>query len=129
MPYSPLGRGFLAGGIDEHTTFDSNDNRGAIPRFAPEVRIANLAIVELLHRLGQARRATAAQASLAWLLAQRPWISPIPGTTKLHRLDENIGAADLDLSADDLAEIDREVAAVAIEGGRYPEAVERMTGI
>jgi aryl-alcohol dehydrogenase-like predicted oxidoreductase len=126
VPFSPLGRGFLTGKLDENITFDSSDFRNNLPRFTPEARKANQSLVDLLRRIGERKRATPAQIALAWLLAQRPWIVPIPGTTKLPRLDENIGAAAVELTPDDLAEIDG--AASKVQGDRYPERLERMTG-
>jgi aryl-alcohol dehydrogenase-like predicted oxidoreductase len=129
VAYSPLGKGFLAGKIDETTTFESNDIRNTIPRFAAEARKVNQAMVDLLTRTGATLNATPAQVALAWLLAQRPWIVPIPGTTKLHRLDENIGAAALELSPATLAEIDAAAAAIEVQGARYNEHQERATGL
>jgi aryl-alcohol dehydrogenase-like predicted oxidoreductase len=129
VPFSPLGRGFLTGKIDENTTFDSTDFRNIVPRFTPENRKANQALVDLLAGIGKRRKATPAQIALAWLLARKPWIVPIPGTTKLHRLKENIGAAALDLGPDDLREIEGAAAAVTVHGDRYPEELERKTGI
>ncbi len=129
VPFSPLGRGFLTGKIDENTTFEKNDFRNIVPRFTPEARKANQALVDLLRRLAESKRATPAQIALAWLLAQKPWIVPIPGTTKLHRLEENIGAVDIELTPDDLREIDSATSSIQIEGARYPEALERATGI
>jgi len=128
VPFSPLGRGFLTGKIDETTTFDRNDFRNVVPRFTPEARKANQALVELLRTIGGKRRATPAQIALAWLLAQKPWIVPIPGTRKLERLDENIGAADLELTAADLRDIDRAAATIEVHGARYPDSLEQMTG-
>ncbi len=128
VPYSPLGRGFLTGKIDENTAFESNDFRNLLPRFSPEARKANQTLVELIGRIGEQKKATSAQIALAWLLAQKPWISPIPGTTKLHRLDENIGAVDLELTVDDLRQIDEAATAITLEGARYPEYMEKMTG-
>lgn len=127
VPFSPLGRGFLTGKIDENTTFDSNDFRNVVPRFTPEARKANQALVELISQVAERKQATPAQVALAWLLAQKPWIVPIPGTTKLNRLEENIGAAEVELSAEDLRELDIAAAAITIEGARYPERLERMT--
>lgn len=127
VPFSPLGRGFLTGAIDETTTFDSGDIRKSVPRFTAEARKANQALVDLLADIAARKRATAAQVALAWLLAQKPWIVPIPGTTKPHRLDENIAAATLELTSDDLATIDGALAKIAVEGARYPEHLERMT--
>ncbi|HEX9165594.1 MAG TPA: aldo/keto reductase [Gemmatimonadales bacterium] len=129
VPFSPLGRGFLTGKIDETTTFDSSDFRNIVPRFTPEARKANQALVGLLQRLAREKGTTPAQLALAWLLAQRPWIVPIPGTTKLHRLDENIGGTAVTLTADDLREIDIALAQVAVHGERYPEELERRTGL
>ena len=129
VPYSPLGKGFLTGAIDQSTTFDSSDLRNAIPRFAPEVRQANLVLVEMLGQIGQRLGATPGQIALAWLLAQKPWIVPIPGTRRLSRLEENLGAADVVLTADDLRDIENAAAAVKIEGARYPEHLEKMTNL
>jgi len=128
VPYSPLGKGFLTGAIDEKTTFAGNDFRSALPRFAPEARKANQAFVDLLAEIGNRKSATPAQVALAWLLAQKPWIVPIPGTTKLHRLEENIGAADVELTADDLRQIESAASQITAQGNRYPEALERLTG-
>jgi aryl-alcohol dehydrogenase-like predicted oxidoreductase len=127
VPYSPLGRGYLTGTITENTQFDKEDNRGSFPRFTPEARKANRALVDLLQAFAAQKNATAAQIALAWLLAQKPWIVPIPGTTKLERVEENIGAINLVLGADDLYEIDTATANIPVHGDRYPEAVERMT--
>ncbi len=128
VPYSPLGRGFLTGHIDGSTTFDSTDFRSALPRFAPAALQANQALVELLHAVAARKGATPAQVALAWLLAQKPWVVPIPGTTRLDRLEENLGALTVSLAADDLAEIDRAAAAITVVGERYPERLEKMTG-
>ncbi len=128
VPYSPLGRGFLTGKIDEKATFDSTDFRSTLPRFAPEALKANQAMVDLLGRIAAEKNATTAQIALAWLLAQKPWIAPIPGTTKLERLDENIGAVSVELTADDLREIESAAAKIKVEGKRYPEKLEQMTG-
>jgi aryl-alcohol dehydrogenase-like predicted oxidoreductase len=128
VPYSPLGRGFLTGKIDEHTTFDSSDFRNTLPRFSPEARKANQALVDLLGTIGKGKNATPAQIALAWLLAQKPWIVPIPGTTKLNRLVENIGAAAIELTSDDLREIDSASAEIPVQGDRYPQHLEQMTG-
>lgn len=148
VPFSPLGKGFLTGKIDEHTAFDKNDFRNIVPRFSEENRKANQALVDLLGKMakeknatgvsrrGDARRgtaatgmpATSAQIALAWLLAQKPWIVPIPGTTKLHRLEENVGSADIILSADDLKEINESVAKIEVQGARYPEQMQKMVG-
>jgi aryl-alcohol dehydrogenase-like predicted oxidoreductase len=128
VPFSPLGKGFLTGQIDENTTFDTSDFRNIVPRFAADARKANQAFVDLLRTIADRKNATPAQISLAWLLAQKPWIAPIPGTTKLHRLEENIGATTVTLSADDLREIDTAAAKIHVQGARYPEHLERMTG-
>ena len=128
VPFSPLGRGFLTGRMDERTTFESSDFRTGLPRFTPEARKANQALVDLLRTIGERKDATPAQIALAWLLARKPWIVPIPGTTKLERLDENIGAAAVELTTDDLDDIDRAASEIAVEGARYPEDLERMTG-
>lgn len=128
VPYSPLGKGFLTGKIDENTTFDSSDFRNTIPRFTPEARKANQALVDLLGKIAERKKATPAQIALAWLLAQKPWIVPIPGTTKPARLEENIGAAAVELTANDLREIDSAASQIRVEGARYPEALEAMTG-
>ena len=127
VPFSPLGRGFLTGKIDENTKLDSSDFRNAIPRFAPEARKANQALVDLLGMIAQRKQATPAQIALAWLMAQKPWIVPIPGTTKLHRLHENSGAAAVALMADDLREIESALSLITVQGARYPEQLERMT--
>ena len=129
VPFSPLGRGFLTGKIDENTTFDSSDFRNKVPRFTPEARKTNQTLVELLRSMGKRKDATPAQIALAWLLAQRPWIVPIPGTTKLHRLEENIGAVSVDLTGDDLREIDGAASEIKVEGARYPEEMERRTNL
>jgi aryl-alcohol dehydrogenase-like predicted oxidoreductase len=128
VPFSPLGRGFLTGQIDDKTTFDSADFRSGLPRFTPDARKANQAVVDLLRTIAKRKRATPAQVALAWLLAQKPWIVPIPGTTKLHRLQENIGAAAVELTTDDLREIDGAASKIEVVGGRYPEQLEKMTG-
>jgi aryl-alcohol dehydrogenase-like predicted oxidoreductase len=128
VPYSPLGKGFLTGKMDEKTTFASSDFRSTLPRFTPEALKANQALVDLLGKIGERKKATPAQIALAWLLAQKPWIVPIPGTTKLHRLDENIGAAAVELTSDDLREIDSAASKIAVQGARYPEKLEQMTG-
>ena len=128
VPYSPLGKGFLTGKMDEKTTFDSSDFRSTLPRFTPEALKANQTLIDLLAEIGKRKKATPAQIALAWLLAQKPWSVPIPGTTKLHRLDENIGAVVLDLTADDLREIDSAAAKITVQGARYPEKLEQMTG-
>jgi aryl-alcohol dehydrogenase-like predicted oxidoreductase len=129
VPYSPLGKGFLTGKIDENTTFDSTDFRNKVPRFAPEARKANQAVVDLLGTIAKQKEATPAQIALAWLLAQKPWIVPIPGTTKLSRLDENIGSVAIKLTADELREIDSAASKITVEGARYPEKLEKMTGL
>jgi len=129
VPYSPLGKGFLTGKIDENTTFDSTDFRNIVPRFSPENRKANQALVDLLDKIAQRKKAKPAQIALAWLLAQKPWIVPIPGTTKLHRLEENIGAAAVELTASDLRDINSAASKIKVEGARYPEKLERMTGL
>jgi aryl-alcohol dehydrogenase-like predicted oxidoreductase len=128
VPFSPLGKGFLTGTIDQHTTFDRSDFRNIVPRFTPENRKANLAFVEWLTKFAERAKATPAQIALAWLLAQKPWIVPIPGTTKRHRLEENLGAATIELTSDDLREIDRAASQITVQGARYPENLERMTG-
>ncbi|HZI60403.1 MAG TPA: aldo/keto reductase [Pyrinomonadaceae bacterium] len=128
VPFSPLGRGFLTGKIDENTTFASSDFRNVVPRFTPEARKANQAVVDLIKTIAERKNATPAQIALAWLLAQKPWIVPIPGTTKLHRLEENIGAVDVVLTPDDLREIDDATTKITIQGARYPEAMEKRTG-
>jgi aryl-alcohol dehydrogenase-like predicted oxidoreductase len=128
VPYSPLGKGFLTGKMDQNTKFDSTDFRRTLPRFTPEALKANQALVDLLAKIGKAKKATPAQIALAWLLAQKPWIVPIPGTTKLYRLEENIGAAAIELSADDLREIESAAAEIKVQGARYPEHIEQMTG-
>ena len=128
VPFSPLGRGFLTGRMDDRTTFESTDFRAALPRFTPEARKANKALVDLLRATADRKEATPAQIALAWLLAQKPWIVPIPGTTKPERLDENIGAAAVELTPDDLAEIERAASQIEVEGARYTPDLERMTG-
>jgi len=128
VPFSPLGRGFLTGKIDENTTFDSSDFRNSLPRFTQEARKANEMLLELLRKIAERKNATPAQISLAWLLSQKPWVVPIPGTTKLNRLEENIGAAAIELTADDLREIDSAASQITIQGARYPEKLQRMTG-
>ena len=128
VPFSPLGKGFLTGKINENTTFDSSDFRNSIPRFAPEARKANQVLVDLLGKIAERKQGTPAQIALAWLLAQKPWIVPIPGTTKLHRLDENIGAAAIELTSDDLREIESAASKITVQGARYPENLMKMTG-
>jgi aryl-alcohol dehydrogenase-like predicted oxidoreductase len=128
VPYSPLGKGFLTGKIDENATFDSTDFRSTLPRFTPEALKANQAMVGLLGRVAKHKQATPAQVALAWLLAQKPWIIPIPGTTKLNRLEENLGAASIELTPDDLGDIEAAAAKISVQGARYPERLEQMTG-
>ena len=128
VPYSPLGKGFLTGKINENTTFDSSDFRNTLPRFTPEARKANQALVDLLGKIAERKKATPAQIALAWLLAQKPWIVPIPGTTKLGRLEENIGAAAVELTSDDLRDIESASSKITVQGARYPEHIEQMTG-
>jgi aryl-alcohol dehydrogenase-like predicted oxidoreductase len=128
VPYSPLGKGFLTGKINENTTFDSTDFRNILPRFTPEARKTNQALIDLLSKIAERKKATPAQIALAWLLARKPWIIPIPGTTKLHRMDENIGAAAVELTADDLLVIDNASSKITVQGARYPENLEKMTG-
>jgi aryl-alcohol dehydrogenase-like predicted oxidoreductase len=128
VPFSPLGKGFLTGAISENTTFDSTDFRNIVPRFTPRARKANQTLVDLLGEIAARKQATPAQIAIAWLLAQKPWIVPIPGTTKLHRLEENIGAAAVELTPDDLREIESAVSKVAVQGARYPERLEQLTG-
>jgi aryl-alcohol dehydrogenase-like predicted oxidoreductase len=129
VPYSPLGRGFLTGKINENTTFDSSDFRSGLPRFTQEALKANQALIELLGSIAERKKATPAQIALAWLLAQKPWVVPIPGTTKLNRLEENIGAAAVELTPGDLREIDSATSKIKVEGARYPERLEKMTGL
>ena len=128
VPYSPLGKGFLTGKMDQKTKFDSSDFRNILPRFTPEALKANQALVGLLRKIAQRKKGTPAQIALAWLLAQKPWIVPIPGTTKLPRLEENLGAAAIELTHDDLREIESAAAKIAVQGARYPEHIEQMTG-
>jgi aryl-alcohol dehydrogenase-like predicted oxidoreductase len=128
VPFSPLGRGFLTGKIDENTRFDSSDFRNSLPRFTPEARKANQTLVDLVAKIAEGKQATSAQIALAWLLAQKPWIVPIPGTTKLRRLEENIGAVSVELTSEDLREIEGAASQIKIEGARYPEQLQRMTG-
>ena len=128
VPYSPLGRGFLTGKMNENTTFESSDFRNILPRFTPEARKANRALVDLLGKIAKRKKATPAQIALAWLLAHKPWIVPIPGTTKLKRLEENIGAASIELSPDDLREIENAASKITVQGARYPEHIEQKTG-
>ena len=129
VPYSPLGKGFLTGKIDENAKFDSTDFRSTLPRFTPDALKANQAMIQLLGSIAEKKKATPAQIALAWLLAQKPWIAPIPGTTKLNRLDENIGALSVELTPDDLREIESASSKIAVQGARYPERLERMTGL
>ena len=126
MPFSPLGKGFLTGTIKADTQFGANDFRNIAPRFTAEARAANISLVDRIGQIAAKKQATPAQIALAWILAQKPWIAPIPGTTKLHRLEENLGAAKIELSADDLADIERAVAPIAVQGARYPEQMQRM---
>ena len=128
VPFSPLGRGFLTGKIDANTTFDSSDFRNSLPRFTPDARKANQTLVELVGKIAERKQATPAQIALAWLLARKPWIVPIPGTTKLHRLEENIGAVDVELTSDDLRDIEGAASKITIQGARYPEQLQKMTG-
>jgi aryl-alcohol dehydrogenase-like predicted oxidoreductase len=128
VPYSPLGKGFLTGSISEKTEFDSSDIRSSIPRFAADVRGANRAVVDLLQTIAARKGATAGQIALAWLLAQQPWIVPIPGTRRLDRLEENLGAADVELTTDDLREIDEAAAGIEVQGARYPDFMQRLIG-
>jgi len=128
VPYSPLGKGFLTGAMNQNTKLDSTDFRSTLPRFTPEAMKANQALIDLLAKIAQRKKATPAQIALAWLLAQKPWIVPIPGTTKLHRLEENIGAAEVELTPDDLREIDSAASKITVQGARYPEKLEQMTG-
>ena len=129
VPFSPLGKGFLTGKINENTTFDNSDFRNIVPRFTPEARKANQALVDLLSKIAERKKATPAQIALAWLLAQKPWIVPIPGTTKLHRLDENIGAASVELTPADLRDINDAASKIIVKGDRYPEKLEKMTNL
>ena len=129
VPYSPLGKGFLTGKMSENTTFDRSDFRSTLPRFTPEALKANQALIELLGTIAERKKATPAQIAIAWLLAQKPWIVPIPGTTKLSRLEENIGAVAIELTPEDLRDIDTAASKIKVEGARYPERLERMTGL
>ncbi len=128
VPFSPLGKGFLTGKIDENTKFDSSDFRNIVPRFSPEARKANQSVIELLNRIAEKKNATTAQVALAWLLAQKPWIVPIPGTTKLHRLEENIGSLNIEFTAGELSEIDKASSEIKVEGARYPENLQKLVG-
>ena len=129
VAFSPLGKGFLTGKIDEQTTFDKSDFRNIVPRFTPEARKANQTLIDLLGKIAERKNATPAQIALAWLLAQSPWIVPIPGTTKLNRLEENITAGGIELTSDDLHEIDNAASKITVQGARYPEELERRTGL
>jgi aryl-alcohol dehydrogenase-like predicted oxidoreductase len=129
VPFSPLGKGFLTGKIDENTMFDSSDFRNVVPRFTPEARKANQVLVDLLRKIGEGKKATPAQIALAWLLAQKPWIVPIPGTSKLERLKENVEAVAVELTSEDLREIDLAASKITIHGARYPEDLEKRTGL
>lgn len=129
VPFSPLGAGFLTGQIDEHTQFDASDFRNFVPRFSPEARKANLALVNVVKAVAQRKSATPAQVALAWLLAQKPWFVPIPGTTKQHRLEENLGAGQLQLTCDDLRVINEQMAQIQVQGERLPESALKMTGL
>ena len=128
VPYSPLGKGFLTGKIDENAKFDSSDFRSTLPRFTPDALKANQTLITLLASIGERKKATPAQIALAWLLAQKPWMAPIPGTTKLHRLDENIGALSVELTPGDLHDIENAAAKITVQGARYSEKLEQMTG-
>jgi aryl-alcohol dehydrogenase-like predicted oxidoreductase len=128
VPFSPLGRGFLTGKITEDTKFDSTDFRNAVPRFTPENRKANQALVDLIGKFAEQKKVTSAQIALAWLLAQRSWIVPIPGTTKLHRLEENIGAVAVELTSENLRELDTAASKIALQGARYPEELQKLVG-
>ncbi len=128
VPFSPLGKGFLTGKITEDTKFDKNDFRNIVPRFTPEARKANQVLVDLLAKFAQQKKATPAQIALAWLLAQKPWIVPIPGTTKLHRLEENLGAVNVQLTPEDLRELDTAASKIPVQGARYPEELQKMVG-
>ena len=129
MPFSPLGAGFLTGKIDENTKFDATDFRNHVPRFSPEARKANMALVEIVKSVAERKGATPAQVALAWLLAQKPWIVPIPGTTKLHRMEENLGAVDVTLTAEELQKLAAALAKIEVQGERLPEAALKMTGL
>jgi aryl-alcohol dehydrogenase-like predicted oxidoreductase len=129
VPFSPLGKGFLAGKIDANTTFDSTDFRSTLPRFTPDALKVNLVLIDLLGTIAKQKNATPAQIAQAWLLAQKPWIAPIPGTTKVNRLEENIGATTVELTPDDLRDIDSAASKIKLEGARYPERLEKMTGL
>jgi aryl-alcohol dehydrogenase-like predicted oxidoreductase len=128
VPFSPLGKGFLTGKINEHAKFDKTDFRNILPRFTPENRKANQAVVDLVRKIAERKKATPAQIALAWLLAQRPWIVPIPGTTKLSRLEENLGAAAIQLTPDDLHEIEIAASKITVQGARYPEHIAQLSG-
>ena len=129
VPYSPLGKGFLTGAMNENTKFDSSDFRSTLPRFTPEALKANQALIKLLGGIAERKKTTPAQIALAWLLAQKPWIAPIPGTTKLNRLEENIRAAAVELAPDDLRDLDFTAKKIPVQGARYPERLEQMTGL
>jgi aryl-alcohol dehydrogenase-like predicted oxidoreductase len=129
VPYSPLGKGFLTGKIDENAKFDTSDFRSTLPRFTPEALKVNQALIDLLGEIAKRKNATPAQIALAWLLAQKPWIAPIPGTTKLNRLEENIGAVSIQMTAEDLRDIDAAASKITVQGSRYPERLEKMTGL
>src|SRR6187397_1779618 len=128
VPFSPLGKGFLTGKIDENTKFDSSDFRNVVPRFSPEARKANQSVIDLLNKIAKQKNATPAQGALAWLLAQKPWIVPIPGTTKLHRLEENIGSVNIEFTSDELHEIDNASSEIKVQGERYPEQLQKLVG-
>ncbi len=128
MPFSPLGKGFLTGAISKDTQFDKSDFRNIVPRFSPENRDANQAVVDLVSKFAKQKKATPAQIALAWLLAQKPWIVPIPGTTKLHRLEENLGAVNVELSSEDLRELRTAASKIPVQGARYPEALQKLVG-
>ena len=128
VPFSPLGKGFLTGKIDENTKFDSTDFRNIVPRFSPEARKANQSMIDLLNKIAKQKNATPAQVALAWLLAQKPWIVPIPGTTKLHRLEENIGSVNIEFTSDELREIDNASSEIKVQGERYPEQLQKLVG-
>jgi aryl-alcohol dehydrogenase-like predicted oxidoreductase len=128
VPFSPLGKGFLTGKIDENTKFDSSDFRNVVPRFSPEARKANQSMIDLLNKIAKQKSATPAQIALAWLLAQKPWIVPIPGTTKLHRLEENIGSVNIEFTSDELREIDNASSEIKVQGERYPEQLQKLVG-
>jgi aryl-alcohol dehydrogenase-like predicted oxidoreductase len=128
VPFSPLGKGFLTGKIDENTKFDSSDFRNVVPRFSPGARKTNQSVIDLLTKIAKQKKTTPAQIALAWLLAKKPWIVPIPGTTKLHRLEENIGSVSIEFTADELREIDNASSEIKVEGERYPEHLQKLVG-